>query len=99
MKTVKEIVLNPHASVQLQRVENGNLIYSVIFSPPYEKDVEVMTFSVPPADQLGGTFKLTDSPKFFMRWIRLAIEEKTAQEKVIADAKVEWEKKMLEELP
>lgn len=92
MRSLKELVFGDGNCVALEYVENGELVYNL-----FDENAEMLLeFRVPPADQLGATFHLTDSPKMFMRWIRRELELKKLDEALREDARIAWEKELSE---
>ncbi len=90
MRSVKELVFGEGNYVALEFVENGELVYNL-----FDANAEMLLeFKVPPADQLGATFNLTDSPKMFMRWIRKELEAQAAEKLRLDTARTEWEKEL-----
>ncbi len=85
---IKALVWGEGNYVALERVENGDLVYNV-HGPDRGMLIE---FKVPHADQLGATFHLTDTPKVFMRWIRKEVLRQDEEQKMIDQARADWEK-------
>lgn len=56
------------SSAILDRVEDGNLWYSVAFDT--DDGPERLMFPVPMADTAGGNFRSKERPLYLMRWIR-----------------------------
>lgn len=90
MMSMKELVFGEGNFVTLERVENGHIIYLLL----NEDNTVLLEFKVPPADQLGATFELHDSPKVFMRWIRKELEVQAAEKLRLETARAEWEKEL-----
>jgi hypothetical protein len=88
MSRLKEIVFGEGNIVSLQRIENGEVVYHVL----NKQNATLISFRIPYADQLGATFELIDSPKFFMRWIRKELERRDAEAEFVKQAKEDWEK-------
>lgn len=65
---IKDIVFGQGNVVELMGVEDGALVYRAI-----SKGHRPLEFRIPHEDLRGASFKLHDSPKLFMRWIRKAV--------------------------
>ncbi len=83
---IKELVWGEGNWVKLGSVEDGHLVYDVL----NKQNASLLEFRVPPADQLGATFHLTDTPKVFMRWIRKEIEKQVAEAAHVEEARKLW---------
>jgi hypothetical protein len=92
MSSIKDLVWGEGNYVKLDRVENGCLVYNLL-----DKDRgPLLEFTVPPQDQLGATFQLTDTPKLFMRWIRKEVERQKQEEARLEEGRIAWEKELSE---
>lgn len=86
--TIKELVLGEGNVVRLHYVEDGEIHYELV----NRQNAVLLSFKIPHEDQLGATFTLYDSPKFFMRWIRKELERQEAEKKMIETAREEWKR-------
>jgi hypothetical protein len=88
--SLKNLVFAEGNYVALDRVEDGHLVYNLL-----DKDRGgLMEFKVPPEDQRGATFHLTDTPKLFMRWIRKEVERQKQEEALLEEARKVWEQEL-----
>lgn len=88
--TLKELIFTEGNFVTLREIDDGDAVYW-LYSEDGPMSQLLLQFKVPKEDLRGAVFKLHDSPKFFMRWIRKAVQQKEEQEKLIAQAKKDWE--------
>jgi len=92
MMDIKGLVWGEGNYVALDRVENGNLVYNLLD----KNRGTLLKFKVPPADKLGATFQLTDTPRLFMRWIRKELETRKQEEVLREEGRIAWEKELSE---
>lgn len=85
MMSLKDMVFGDGMFVSLEEVRDGHLVYNLVGPPGI-----VLTFQVPPEDQLGAVFPLSDTPKTFMRWIRKERERLVEDEKYREEARRKW---------
>lgn len=93
--SIKDLIFTEGNIVSLKRVENGSLVYG-LFNAAGREELE---FKVPPADLAGATFQLSDSPAYFMRWVRHRLNEIEDERIMIEEARKEQEKRWLESDP
>lgn len=90
--TLKDLVFTEGNFVTLRKIDDGDAVYWLYSEGAQDSMTRLLLeFKVPKEDLRGAEFKLHDSPKFFMRWIRKALELKQEEEQMIAQAKKDWE--------
>lgn len=85
MMTIKELIFTEGHTVSLQRIDNGHAVYWLMNAAGRME----LEFRVPPEDLRGATFKLTDTPRFFMRWVRHRLNEIEDERIMIEQARKE----------
>lgn len=88
LEDIKHLVFGVGHRADMSAVIDGHLVYE-LFDGGGKK---LLTFSVPPHDQLGATFKIYDTPKVLMRWVRKEVERQIEEQKTIEQAKADWER-------
>ena len=90
--SLKDLVFGEGNWVGLVCLDDSSLIYKL-----FDKtDTELLEFSIPKEDFPGATFKVKDTPKVFMRWIRKEVERQKVEQLQIEEARAAWEKELAE---
>jgi hypothetical protein len=83
---LKELIFTEGNQVSLQHIDDGDAVYRLL----NKQNAALLDFRVPKEDLRGATFKLWDSPKVFMRWIRKELERQEDEQKMIEQARKDW---------
>lgn len=88
---LKDLIFTEGNSVSLSHLDDGDAVYDLIQATDgHVLNVRLLTFTVPREDLRGATFKLHDSPKFFMRWIRKELEHQEEAARILEQARKDW---------